>query len=68
MRDGNTLIGWGVATSTYPTNRLPSAVKVRMDGAGNVVVQCGTQDIGTGTYTVMTQVASDALGIPVPPD
>jgi xanthine dehydrogenase YagR molybdenum-binding subunit len=65
MRDGNTLIGWGVATSTYPTNRLPSAVKVRMDGAGNVVVQCGTQDIGTGTYTVMTQVASDALGIPV---
>jgi xanthine dehydrogenase YagR molybdenum-binding subunit len=65
MREGNTLIGWGVATSTYPTNRLPSAVKVRMDGAGNVVVQCGTQDIGTGTYTVMTQVASDALGIPV---
>jgi xanthine dehydrogenase YagR molybdenum-binding subunit len=65
MRDGDTLIGWGVATSTYPTNRLPSAVKVRMDGAGNVVVQCGTQDIGTGTYTVMTQVASDALGIPV---
>ncbi len=65
MRDGNTLIGWGVATSTYPTNRLPSAVKVRMDGMGNVVVQCGTQDIGTGTYTVMTQVAADALGIPM---
>jgi xanthine dehydrogenase YagR molybdenum-binding subunit len=65
MRDGNTLIGWGVATSTYPTNRLPSAVKVRMDSAGNVVVQCGTQDIGTGTYTVMTQVASDALGVPL---
>jgi xanthine dehydrogenase YagR molybdenum-binding subunit len=65
MRDGSTLIGWGVATSTYPTNRQPSAVKVRMDKAGNVVVQCGTQDIGTGTYTVMTQVASDALGVPM---
>ena len=65
MRDGNTLIGWGFATSTYPTNRMPSAVKVRMDREGNVVVQCGTQDIGTGTYTVMTQVAADALGTPM---
>ena len=65
MRDGNTLIGWGFATSTYPTNRMPSAVKVRVDATGNVVVQCATQDIGTGTYTIMSQVASDALGVPV---
>ena len=65
MRDGSILIGWGFATSTYPTNRMPSAVKVRIDREGNVVVQCGTQDIGTGTYTVMTQVASDNLGVPV---
>jgi xanthine dehydrogenase YagR molybdenum-binding subunit len=65
MREGNTLIGWGFATSTYPTNRMPSAVKARMDRDGNVVVQCGTQDIGTGTYTVMTQVASDTLGLPM---
>jgi len=65
MRDGNTLIGWGFATSTYPTNRMPSAVKARMDRNGIVVVQCGTQDIGTGTYTVMTQVASDTLGVPM---
>jgi xanthine dehydrogenase YagR molybdenum-binding subunit len=66
MRDGNTLIGWGFATSTYPTNRSPATVKARMDRAGNVIVQCGTQDIGTGTYTVMTQVASDTLGVPMP--
>jgi xanthine dehydrogenase YagR molybdenum-binding subunit len=65
MRDGNTLIGWGFATSTYPTNRRPSSAKVRMDRAGNVVVQSGTQDLGTGTYTVMSQVASDALGVPM---
>lgn len=65
MRDGNILIGWGFATSTYPTNRMPSAAKARMDRQGNVVVQCGTQDIGTGTYTVMTQVASDTLGVPM---
>jgi xanthine dehydrogenase YagR molybdenum-binding subunit len=65
MRDGNALVGWGFATSTYPTNRQPASVRVRLDRAGNVVVQSGTQDIGTGTYTVMTQVASDSLGIPV---
>ncbi|MFL5255548.1 MAG: xanthine dehydrogenase family protein molybdopterin-binding subunit [Rhodopila sp.] len=65
MQDSNMLIGWGMATSTYPTNRQPASVRVRMDQAGNVVVQSGTQDIGTGTYTVMTQVTSDALGVPV---
>ena len=65
MRDGNTLIGWGFATSTYPTNRSPANVRVRMDRQGNVVVQSGTQDLGTGTYTVMTQVASDTLGVPM---
>ncbi len=65
MRDGNTRVGWGVATSTYPTNRMPASVKVHMDRAGNVVVRCGTQDIGTGTYTVMTQLASDTLGVPM---
>src|SRR5205814_10715713 len=31
---------------------------------GRVLVEAGTQDLGTGTYTVMTQVAADALGIP----
>ena len=63
MRDGNMLIGWGFATSTYPTNRRPAEVRVRMNRDGSVVVQCGTQDIGTGTYTVMSQVAADTLGV-----
>jgi xanthine dehydrogenase YagR molybdenum-binding subunit len=58
------LVGWGMATSTYPTNRQAASVKVRMDRNGNVVVQSGTQDLGTGTYTVMTQVASETLGVP----
>jgi xanthine dehydrogenase YagR molybdenum-binding subunit len=63
MRDGNMLIGWGFATSTYPTNRRPAEVRVRMSRDGSVVVQCGTQDLGTGTYTVMSQVAADTLGV-----
>jgi len=65
LRDGNTLVGWGFATSTYPTNRRPAEVRARMDRDGNVVVQSGTQDLGTGTYTVMSQVAADTLGVPI---
>jgi xanthine dehydrogenase YagR molybdenum-binding subunit len=65
MRDGNTLIGWGFATSTYPTNQFPAHVRARYNADGSVLVQCGTQDLGTGTYTVMTQVAAQTLGVPV---
>jgi len=65
MRDGNILIGWGMATSTYPTHRMPASVHVRVAANGTALVQVGTQDIGTGTYTVMSQIAADELGIPV---
>lgn len=65
MRDGNYLIGWGMATATYPTNRSPAAAIARIMADGTAVVQSGSQDIGTGTYTVMTQVAAQALGLPV---
>jgi xanthine dehydrogenase YagR molybdenum-binding subunit len=64
MRKGNQLIGWGMATETYPANRLPSGALVRMQPNGRVLVAAGTQEIGTGNYTLMTQVASDILGIP----
>ena len=63
MRDGNQLIGWGMATATYPANRQPTKARVRLLGDGSVSVQCGTQDIGTGTYTIMQQVAADTLGV-----
>ena len=65
MRDGNVLIGWGMATSTYPTHRMPAAARVRVGANGTALVQVGTQDLGTGTYTVMSQIAADTLGIPV---
>ena len=69
MRDGPVSIGYGMATATYPTNRSKASALVRLssDGRGGVqaLVQTASQDIGTGTYTVMTQVAADALGLPV---
>ncbi|MBW0450718.1 xanthine dehydrogenase family protein molybdopterin-binding subunit [bacterium M00.F.Ca.ET.228.01.1.1] len=62
MRDGNTLIGMGMATATYPANRSEAGATARILPDGTAMVASGTQDIGTGTYTVMTQVAADALG------
>src|SRR5205823_9683131 len=65
MRDGRWLVGWGMATATYPARRRPSSAFVRVRADGSALVQAGTQDLGTGTYTVMTQLAADALGLPV---
>lgn len=65
MRDGRYLVGMGVATSTYPTNRRGAAARVTMSADGRVHVGSGTQDIGTGTYTVLAQIASQVLDVPV---
>ncbi|EDZ97744.1 Xanthine dehydrogenase [Burkholderia sp. H160] len=62
MRKGNTLIGYGMGTATYPANRSEASALAQILPDGTAVVASGTQDIGTGTYTVMTQVAADALG------
>ena len=63
MRDGDKLIGYGVATMTYPAHRQAANAKLRVLADGSVHVRCGTQDLGTGTYTIIAQVAADALGI-----
>jgi xanthine dehydrogenase YagR molybdenum-binding subunit len=65
MRDGSVLIGWGMATSTYPTHRMPASAFVRLGADNSALVRVGTQDLGTGTYTVMSQIAADTLGVPV---
>jgi xanthine dehydrogenase YagR molybdenum-binding subunit len=65
MRDGNVLIGLGMATTSYPTNRMPASALVRYQPDGSVLVMSGTQDIGTGTYTTMAQIAADELGLPI---
>jgi len=65
LRDGNWRVGFGMATATYPAHRMPAQALARMLEDGTVIVQSGTQDLGTGTYTIMSQVAAETLGIPV---
>ena len=64
-KEGNYLVGYGMATATYPANRSKASVKLRIYKEGNAVAVCCTQDIGTGTYTIMAQIMADALGLPI---
>jgi len=63
MRDGRWRVGYGMATAAYPANFRPASAKAIMRADASVVIQCGTQDLGTGTYTILTQIAADALGV-----
>ena len=63
MREGRELIGWGMASGTYPVNRLPAEAKIILTPQGRFVVQCAGADIGTGTYTILAQTAADHLGV-----
>lgn len=63
MRDAGRLVGWGMATASYPAHRMAASARAALQADGSVLVQSGSQDIGTGTYTVMTQVAAESLGI-----
>jgi xanthine dehydrogenase YagR molybdenum-binding subunit len=65
MRDGNELVGWGMATGIWEALQVPIAVRIVLSANGHAEVSCATSDIGTGTYTIMAQVAADMLGLPM---
>ncbi len=63
MRDGRHLIGQGTAAAIYTHWRWPAKARVTINGDGSALVETGSHDLGTGTYTVMRQVAADTLGV-----
>jgi xanthine dehydrogenase YagR molybdenum-binding subunit len=65
MRDGRLLVGMGVASATYPVFFGPASARVRLHADGTAAVEVAASDMGPGTYTSMTQVAAETLGIPV---
>ena len=65
MRDGNELVGWGMATGIWEALQVPITVRIVLTANGHAEVSCATSDIGTGTYTIMAQVAADRLGLPL---
>jgi xanthine dehydrogenase YagR molybdenum-binding subunit len=64
MRDGRYLIGQGMAAAIYTHWRWPAQARVTLNRDGSALVEAGMHEIGGGTYTVMQQVAAEALGLP----
>jgi xanthine dehydrogenase YagR molybdenum-binding subunit len=63
MRDGHELLGWGVATGVWEAMQQKASARVVLDGDGGLHVSSATTDIGTGTYTALTQIAAAAMGV-----
>ncbi|MFE5141376.1 xanthine dehydrogenase family protein molybdopterin-binding subunit [Streptomyces fagopyri] len=65
MRDGNWLVGYGMASAMFPWFGQPCAAQATVNRDGSALVRSAATDIGTGTYTVMAQLAAGELGLPV---
>lgn len=64
MRDGRLLVGWGMATGVWGAFQRPASAKITLKPDGTAHVASATADIGPGTYTVMTLIAAEYLGLP----
>jgi xanthine dehydrogenase YagR molybdenum-binding subunit len=65
QREGDWLVGQGVATGTYPVYRMVTAARVRLNADGTAVVQTSCQEMGMGTETVQVQHAAERLALPM---
>ncbi len=64
MKKDGLILGWGVAGCSWIAERMGSEASVDLHDDGTARVSCATQDIGTGTYTVLSQIVSEKTGIP----
>jgi xanthine dehydrogenase YagR molybdenum-binding subunit len=65
MRRDGKILGWGLAGASWVALRLPCTATVEFHSDGRISVRCGTQDIGTGTYTIFAQVLHEKTGVPL---
>jgi len=65
QRDGRELVGWGVATGVWESMMMESSAQATLTADGKLEIGNQTGDIGTGTYTILTQIAADTLGLPM---
>jgi xanthine dehydrogenase YagR molybdenum-binding subunit len=63
MRDGRWLVGWGMATGVWGAFQTPATARITLRADGTAHVTSATSDIGPGTYTVMTMIAAEYLGL-----
>ena len=65
LRDGRWLVGYGMSASIRSNFMAPSKARAKLSPDGQLTVQTAMTDIGTGTYTILTQIAAEAMGMPV---
>jgi xanthine dehydrogenase YagR molybdenum-binding subunit len=65
MRDGRLLVGWGTATGIWGAFQMPAAARITFKADGTAHVASATSDIGPGTYTMVTMIAAEYLGLPI---
>lgn len=65
MRDGNWLVGYGMAGVSFFWFQAPCQARASVRRDGTALVSSAATDIGTGTYTVMTQLSAELLGLPL---
>jgi xanthine dehydrogenase YagR molybdenum-binding subunit len=65
MRDGRRLVGWGTATGIWGAFQMPASARITFKADGTAHVASATSDIGPGTYTVITMIAAEYLGLPI---
>ena len=65
MKDGKLLVGWGVATATYPARAFRAEVHMQLNADGTAVAKSAAHDLGTGQWTTLTQITADAIGLPI---
>ena len=63
QRDGRWLVGWGMATGTWGAFQMDATVRIALKSDGTAHVSSATSDIGPGTYTVITMIAAEFLGL-----
>ncbi|WP_110691524.1 xanthine dehydrogenase family protein molybdopterin-binding subunit [Salinicola halophyticus] len=65
MRKGREIVGYGMAACNWEALKRPCDARVSIRADGTAFASCATQDIGTGTYTIVAQAVSDVTGIPI---
>lgn len=64
MREGRTLVGYGMAACVYPVQQFTGAVRLRLDADGTATIASGHNEMGTGAATAQAQAAAERLGLP----
>jgi len=64
MRDGNHLVGWGVATAFHPAWQFVAKMELTLDVAGTLAIKCAFHEMGMGSATATAQMAAHLMGLP----